>query len=358
MAEEKQGAPPTQILVSCAALVIIIAGIQAASAIVTPVLVAIFLGAILESPVVWLERRRVPRGIAVLLVVLATVGVMAGLGAVVGASTGRFFSAIPLYQERLDQQFTQLLTWLQGYGLNLSRDAIRTGMEPGRAMQVIGGLLTGLGGLVSNGVLILLIVAFILLEGESLASKLRSAFGQRPGVQEQLRRFIDSFKVYVAIKTLISLATGLLVWAMLKVLGVDFASVWGLLAFVLNYIPNIGSILAAVPAVLLAWVQFGSAKALVVAIGYLVVNNVLGVVIEPRLMGRGVGLSPLVVFLSLILWAWVLGPVGLVLAVPLMVGLKLALEVSHSTRWLAILMGPATDAGVPIRGAGDPGSRD
>jgi len=358
MAEENQGGPPTQFLVACAALVIVIAGIQAASAIVTPVLVAIFLAASLASPVVWLERRRVPRGFAVLLVVLATVGVITGLGAVIGASVGGFLNAIPLYQARLDQQFTQLLTWLQGYGLTISRDTIQAGMDPGRAMQVIGGLLSGLGGLVSNSLLILLIVVFILFEDESLANKLHRALGQRPGVLEQLGKFLGSFKVYVAIKTLMSLVTGVLVWGMLRVLGVDFASVWGLLAFVLNYIPNIGSILAAVPAVLLAWVQFGPGRALVVAIGYLVLNNVLGVVVEPRLMGRGVGLSPLVVFLSLILWAWVLGPVGMVLAVPLMVGLKLALEVSDSTRWLAILMGPATEVGVPIPGKGDPGSRN
>jgi AI-2 transport protein TqsA len=357
MAEGNRGSPPTQILVACAALVIVIAGIQAASAIVTPLLVAIFLGAILESPVLWLERHRVPRGPAVLLVMLATVGFIMGLGAFVGASTKGFFSAIPLYQARLDQQFTQFLTWLQGYGLSISRDSISTGMDLGRVMQVIGGLLSGLGGLVSNGVLILLIVVFILLEGESLASKLHGAFGQSPGVLEQLGRFFNSFKVYVAIKTLMSLVTGVLIWLILKVLGIDFPRIWGLLAFLLNYIPNIGSIIAAVPAVLLAWVQFGPGRALVVAIGYLVVNSVLGVVIEPRLMGRGVGLSPLVVFLSLILWAWVLGPVGMVLAVPLMVGLKLALEVSDGTRWLAILLGPASDVGVPAHGKGDLGSR-
>ena len=349
MAEEKQGSPPTRILVVCAALVIVIAGIRAASAIVTPVLVALFLAASLVSPVVWLEQRRVPRTIAVLLVVLATVGVITGLGAVIGASVGGFLNAMPLYQARLDQQFTQLLTWLQGYGLTISRDTILAGMDPGRAMQVIGGLLSGLGGLVSNGLLILLIVVFILFEDESLANKLHRALGQRPGVLEQLGKFLGSFKVYVAIKTLMSLATGVLIWLMLTLLGIDFPRVWGLLAFLLNYIPNIGSIIAAVPAVLLALVQYGPTKALVVIIGYLVVNNVLGVAIEPRLMGRGVGLSPLVVFLSLILWAWVLGPVGMVLAVPLMVGLKLALEVSDSTRWLAILLGPASELRGPAQ---------
>jgi len=357
VAETRLGEAPSRILVGGAALVILIAGIQAASSIVTPLLVAIFLAAILESPVDWIARRRVPRWIAVLLVMLATVSVIVGLGAVIGASAAAFYSAIPHYQARLDQHFTQLLSWLQGYGLAISRETVLASMDVGKTMQVIGGLLSGLGVLVSNGFLILLVVVFILLEGESLARKLHGAFGRKPEVLGQLAKFLDSFKVYVAIKTLTSLATGALVWGMLKALGVDFASVWGLMAFAFNYIPNLGSILAAVPAVLLAWVQFGPGKALAVALGYLVVNNLLGVVVEPRLMGRGVGLSPLVVFLSLILWAWVLGPVGMVLAVPLMVGVKLALEIGEGTRWLAILMGPATDIGAPNPGEGDPGAR-
>lgn len=338
---------PGRMLVGVASLVVIIAGIQAASSIVTPVLVAVFLAAILASPVTWLERHRVPRGAAVLLVTLGTLGVVGGVGVLIGAALGRFVDALPVYQARLERQFDQFAAWLGSYGLGISLQELWHGVEPGRALHLIGNLLTEVGGLVGNGVLTLLIVAFILLEGKSLAVKLRAAFGQDAEALRQLGRFLDAFKVYVAIKTLMSLATGALVWLLLRVLGIDFPRIWGLLAFLLNYIPNIGSIIAAVPAVLLALVQYGPTKALLVVAGYLVVNNVLGVAIEPRLMGRGVGLSPLVVFLSLILWAWVLGPVGMVLAVPLMVGLKLALEVSESTRWLAILLGPASELDGP-----------
>jgi AI-2 transport protein TqsA len=357
MAGENRGGPPTQVLIACAALVIVIAGIQAASNVVTPVLVAIFLAVILAVPVAWLERCRVPRGIAVLLVTLAMLGIVIGLGAFLGAAVGGLLNALPNYQVRLNQQFTQFLSWLRGYGVDITMEAIRAGADPGRIMQLIGGLLAGLGGLVSNGVLILLVVVFILLEADSLLRKIRAAFGQDSRGLQQINRFFDSFKVYVAIKTLISLTTGLLVWGFLSALAIEYATVWGLLAFLLNYIPNIGSIIAAVPAVLMALGQFGPLRALAVILGYLVVNGVLGAVVEPRLMGRGVGLSTLVVFLSLILWAWVLGPVGMVLAVPLMVGLKLALEVSDSTRWLAVLLGPATDTGAPIPGEVDPGAQ-
>ena len=118
---------------------------------------------------------------------------------------------------------------------------------------------------------------------------------------------------------------------------------WGTLAFLLNYVPNIGSIIAAIPALLLALVQLGPGAVLWSAIGYLVVNNLVGNVIEPRFMGRGLGLSTLVVFLSLVFWGWVLGPVGMFLSVPLTMTLKIALDSSEETRWIAILLGPEVD---------------
>ena len=147
-------------------------------------------------------------------------------------------------------------------------------------------------------------------------------------------------KQYLVIKTLVSLVTGILVAVWLAILGVNFPLLWGLLAFLLNYIPNIGSILAAIPASLLALVQISLGAALLVVLGFLVINVVMGNVIEPRWTGRGVGLSPLVVFFSLIFWGWVLGPMGLILSVPLTVTVKIALESSEETRWVAVLLGP------------------
>ena len=151
--------------------------------------------------------------------------------------------------------------------------------------------------------------------------------------------FINNVKHYMAIKTVVSLATGIVIAIWLAVIGVDFPVLWGLLAFFLNYVPNIGSIIAAIPAVLLATLQLGIVQALTAAAGYIVVNMVVGGVIEPRFMGRGLGLSTLVVFLSLIFWGWVLGPVGMLLSVPLTMTIKIALNSSEDTRWLAVLLG-------------------
>jgi AI-2 transport protein TqsA len=129
----------------------------------------------------------------------------------------------------------------------------------------------------------------------------------------------------------------------LFIMRIDYPLLWGLLVFLLNYVPNIGSIIAALPAILQALIQFGPGRALGVATGYLVINMLIGNFIEPRFMGKGLGLSTLVVFLSLIFWGWVLGPVGMLLSVVLTVTVKIGLESREDTRWMAILLG----SGVP-----------
>jgi len=137
----------------------------------------------------------------------------------------------------------------------------------------------------------------------------------------------------------IRLSTGIAIGIWLWLLEIDYALLWALLAFLLNYVPNIGSIIAAIPAVLLALIQFGMGASLITALGYAVVNLVIGSFIEPKFMGRGLGLSTLVVFLSLVFWGWVLGPIGMLLSVPLTMILKIALQSNDDTRWIAIILG-------------------
>jgi AI-2 transport protein TqsA len=143
---------------------------------------------------------------------------------------------------------------------------------------------------------------------------------------------------YMGLKALISLATGVSIWILLALIGVDFPGTWGLLAFFLNFIPAIGSIIAAVPAVLWALVQLGLSSASLTALAYLVVNIIIGNFLDPRIIGKKLGLSPLVVIISLIFWGWVLGPIGMLLSVPLTMIAKIALATSEETRWLAVML--------------------
>jgi predicted PurR-regulated permease PerM len=205
-------------------------------------------------------------------------------------------------------------------------------------MSLVGGTLKSLASALSNLVVVLLTVVFILLEAAGFPAKLRSALGDPGADLGQYEKMVTDVKRYLGMKTWVSLGTGILAGVWTAVLGVDFALVWGLTAFLFNFIPNLGSILAAVPPVLLAIIQFGFGRALAVAAGYVAINMVLGNVVEPMVMGRKLGLSTLVVFLSLIVWGWILGPVGMLLSVPLTMVVKIAMENSENYRWVAALL--------------------
>lgn len=327
------------ILITLAALVIIIAGLKTASALLVPFLLAIFIAIICAGPFHWLQQRKVPPVLALLLVI-GTV-MLAGLLVVtlVGTSVSDFTRDLPIYQQKLRGQTIQLASYLDKFGIQLSKDIVLEHFDPGAVMQSAAGMLAKAGGVLTNSFLILLTVIFILLEAAGMPAKLRAALPDADTSLASFDAFINGVRQYLAIKTFVSFGTGLIIAVALSFLGLDYALLWGLIAFLLNYVPNIGSIIAAVPAVLLAVVQLGSIKALVVALIYLAVNIVMGNAVEPKLMGRKLGLSSLVVFISLVFWGWILGPIGMLLSVPLTMIVKIALEVGDSTRWLAILLG-------------------
>jgi predicted PurR-regulated permease PerM len=217
-------------------------------------------------------------------------------------------------------------------------------------MGMIANTLTGLRGVLTNVFLIVLTVFFILLEASGFPKKLYIAVSSPEASITSLTNFTENINRYLAIKTLISLFTGLAIWIWLALLGVDYPLLWGLLAFLLNYVPNIGSIIAAVPAVLLAFIQLGVSSALLTCLGYAVVNVVIGNIIEPKVMGERLGLSTLVVFLSLVFWGWVLGPVGMLLSIPLTMIVKIALMSNNDTRWIAIMLGSAPSGNTASKG--------
>ncbi len=211
-------------------------------------------------------------------------------------------------------------------------------IDPNAVMTLVTSLLTQLSNAMSSIFLLLLTVVFMLLEVPQLSAKLQQLMSRPVEGMGAIQRAIDSVSHYLVLKTAISLITGLVVWGMLVLLDVRFAFMWGLLAFALNYIPNIGSVLAAIPPIHQVLVFGGLYEALVVLAGYLIVNLVFGNILEPRIMGRGLGLSTLVVFLSLIFWGWLLGPVGMLLSVPLTIIVKIALEQTSGGQSIAFLL--------------------
>ena len=338
MTEKSASDSGTRLLVIVAALVIIIWGINQAEAVLAAFLVAVFLAVIGTPPVLWLENNRVPSIAAVLIVVAGMITIMLMIGVVVGTSINSFSNALPIYQTRLREQVSALNALFTGHGIGGIDKVLLGYVKPEAVMKLTAVMLGELGSALSNIVLILLTVTFILFEASSFPLKLHAIIGDPKQVFPQFARFVDDIKRYMVIITLISLATGVLIWIWLSILGVDFPILWGFLAFLLHYVPNIGFIIAAVPAILLTIIQLGAGTAALAAAGYLVVDLLLGNLFETRLMGRRLGLSTLVVFLSLIFWGSLLGLIGMVLSVPFTMALKFACENSESTRWIAVLL--------------------
>ena len=327
-------------LLTAAAFVVVVAGMRAAESIVVPFLLSVFIAIICAPSLFWLERKGLPRWLAMLIVIGAIIAVGIGMTALVGTSIREFSGDLPEYRARINAQVVPLVEWLRAKGMSIPTDEYMSYFEPGAAVQLVADLLNGFGKVLGNAFLIFLTVVFILFEASSFPRKFQAVAGDPDHALDRFTVFREKVNRYLVIKTAASLGTGVAIGLWLLMLGVDDPMLWGLLAFLLNYVPNIGSIIAAVPAVLFAAVQLGPAAALWAAAGYLVVNVAVGSFIEPRFMGRDLGLSALVVFLSLVFWGWVLGPVGMFLSVPLTMMIKIALDSRPDTHWIAVLLGP------------------
>jgi predicted PurR-regulated permease PerM len=330
-------------LLILASFIIVVAGMKAASDILVPFFLAVFIAIICAPPLFWLQRKGVPKlaALALILVAILIVGLL--FVALIVPSLNDFLISLPDYQERLTTQIAAVLSWLGGRGVNIPAEELSGALHPGWVMILAGGIFAALSSALANAFLLLLTVVFILLEMADLPRKLRLVLKNPERSLSTIEKFSQHAKRYMVIKTLLSAATGVLIWLLLLILGVDYPVLWGTLSFLLNYVPNIGAILAGLPVALLAFVQLGVGPALLTVIGFIVVHVVVGNFIEPKLMGKVLSLSTLVVFLSLVFWGWVLGPIGMILSVPMTSLVKIALESYEETRGLAFMLGSGSE---------------
>lgn len=326
-------------LVVFAAVVVALAGIKAASGLIVPLILSIFFAIICSPLIATLGRYKIPKGLAITLVILFVFGLILSLAGLVGQSVNSFSEQLPTYEKQLKEEFVWLVNTAANYNIIINKEQVLAMFNPSKLVGFATNMLTGLGGVMANLFLIIITVIFMLFEGPTISRKVHVALNDPDMKMQQIDRFLASINSYLAIKTVVSLGTGVCATLLLWACGVDYALLWGVVAFILNYIPNIGSIIAAVPPVLLALITQSPLVAGIVAMGYITINTVMGNVVEPRFMGKGLGLSALVVFLSLIFWGWLLGTVGMLLSVPLTMVVKIALEGSEEGRWFAILLG-------------------
>jgi len=329
-------------LLVAAAVVVVVGGLKLGAPILLPFALALFL-AVMSLPIMFWLQRHVPSWLSIVLTVLVTVTLFSVLILLTVQSFSELEPQLDRYRSSLTQLGQGAVEWVRRNELlgNLAVDRYLTleVIETGAVFDFLGGAVRQAGSFLSSTFLILLMMVFMLAEATVFPYKLRAIMGRRAGSGQRMTKIIREVQIYLGIKTAVSLVTGLLIGTWAWLLGLDFPVLLGLIGFVLNYVPTIGSILAAIPALFLSLILFGSlGHSVLVLGGYVFINMVFGNLIEPNLMGRRLGLSTLVVIVSLIFWAWVWGPIGALLAVPLTMVVRIMLENTEDLRWVAVLL--------------------
>jgi len=333
------------VIVNLASLVIVIAGLKLAAPVIVPLLFSVFVSIIAIFPLFWLYKKGINKYVAISVLIFAIIFTGLTFTFILGTSINKFVNTLPKYDALLKDDINKFVVFMADYGIDINKSTLIKYVNPSSAFKLIGNLLSQLGNLLTNLFLIAFISVFMLIEISSLPHKLNIILKESHISKKNMVQIAESIKNYLFIKTIVSLMTGVFVTVSLYLLKIDFAVLWGVIAFLLNYVPNIGSIIAAFPASLMALVQYGIGRLLIVIVIYLIVNIVVGNIIEPRYMGKELGLSALVVFLSLILWGWMFGIVGMFLSVPLTIIAKIILYESPDKKWIAILLSDKLEDG-------------
>jgi AI-2 transport protein TqsA len=330
--------------VNMAAFIIIIAGVIYAKSIITPFLLALFISIICAQPISWLVKKRIPKGIALIIVVLGMVILFSGFAFLIGGTLSSFSGNLSKYESTLTTMSNSFINSLNEKGFNIQPEQVTNLIQPAKILEYTATALNTLINMMGNTFIIFLIILFILMEFGSFSIKARAIRNESDKSISYISTILQNIRQYLAIKTLLCLATGVLIYIALLIIGVDYPLLWALIAGLMNYIPNIGSIIATLPTVLFALIELGLGGALWTLGASMLIHNILGNFIEPRIMGRGLGLSTLVVFLSLLFWGFVLGMVGMFLSVPITMTIKIILEQNEKTKWIAILLGTPAEA--------------
>ena len=354
MFDQLEQHPGARLLFLLACLVVVIYGVKFAAPILLPSSLALFL-AVLSLPVMlFLRHRGVPAWAAISLTVLVNVAVVGLLILLASSSFTELQTQLPRYATRIQELQASAIDWVvRRLGLPLGSYAPRDLVTAEDIVTFAGNALGRIAQFLSMTFLVFLVMIFMLSEANVFPDKFRYVLGD-PANMGRLAKVMEEMQSYLFIKTAISLATGLLLGTWAYIMGLDFPVLLGLMAFLMNYVPTVGSIIAAIPALLLSLILVGTLPhLLLVALGYVVVNTILGNMLEPHLMGRRLGLSTLVVILSLLFWGWAWGPLGALLSVPLTVVVKIWLENTRDLRWVAVLLDKSSPAPAASGDAGE-----
>jgi AI-2 transport protein TqsA len=317
--------PLLRFLMGAACLVVIIAGLKAAASLLNLIFLALLLAQSMSPLLNWLMNRRLSPALAVLvtlgIVILGGVGVVTLLA----SSITQLFQKIPVYQSKLLHLQEIASSLLASWGIDLSEFLSLEALNPSRVASLAGSFIGGLAQILGDAVLIIFIVAIVLFEMAYFHHRLSTGVDENSMVGRFHQLSADTRK-YLAIMGWTGLLQALVNVGILLLLRIDYAVTWGVLFFLLNFIPSIGFFFALLPPALVALLDHGWQRALAVVVAYWAVNFVNDNIVKPRYMKKGLDISILWIILSLIFWSWVLGAIGAVLAVPLTLTIKRFLE--------------------------------
>jgi len=321
-----------------ASVIIVLAGVKFASVIIVPFLLSLFIAIILSPAYNFLRSKHIPDILSIIIVMIVFLFFLALIAKLIGSSLHQFSANSDLYADKLSLYYEDFANFTKNFGFEIPSSEISSVVNSKQIMHFSTAIIEGIGSIFTNGFIVVLTVVFMLLESQYFSIKIE-AIDKEKSTMKHINKIFSQIKSYMVIKALISAVTGFIIYFCLSFIGTDYAFLWGVLAFLLNFIPNIGSIIAAIPAVLITLVQLGGLSALLVSILYLFANIVIGSIVEPKVMGRGLGLSTLVVFISLIFWGWLLGLVGMLLSIPLTIMAKIVFAANENTQWISIMLG-------------------
>jgi AI-2 transport protein TqsA len=326
-------------LLMVASAVLILGAMRIAAPILNPLLLALVITLLCNPIYLWLQRRGLVSWLALLIMIGSFL-----IGAVVmvvfiGISLSRLTASLAEYQSLLAGQELALRNWLAGYGLVAADIQFFGLLNSANLTRVLGAMIAGISNVLGNALLVIVMVVFFLIELPAFRRRLRANLGEHNPLFVRLQRFGGSVVSYFVIRTYINLVVAVGASVALAALTVPFAPLWGLVIFLLSYIPYIGIPVAALPAVLLALAEHGFVRAGLVILTITLINAAIENLVAPAMIGRRLSLSPAVVFVSFFFWTWLLGPPGTFLSMPITVLLTFLLDSYDETRWLARLMG-------------------
>lgn len=332
----------SNILASFAYLIVVIAGLKAAESLIVPILMAIF-WFLLFLPLISRLKKMGLHDVPITIISFGiTLILVAALGIFLVTSSKELLSNIPSYQEKFYTMLPSIINFFNEFDIPIKVEHLINIFDPSKVVGVTANVLKAMGGLMTNAFLTLIVVMFLFLEASLFEKKIKYLFKDE-SIKEKAEQFLLHVNTYFVTKTATSVVTGLIVFGMLSFFKLDNALLFGVLAFFLNYIPNIGSIIAAIPPILLSLLQLPFFDTLMITMSYVVINVTIGNLIEPKVMGNGVGLSTFIVFVSLVFWGWMFGPVGMFLSVPLTVVIKIACNKSRELHWVSVLLSNKVD---------------